>query len=136
MNDYTDKAAYPHSETTGKIIAAALEVHRELGPGYLERIYENALMCELATSGISARQQVSYPVVYKGKAVGTHVLDMVVENKVYVELKCQKITGLETAQVLSGLKASGLVVGLLINFDTRYLKNGIKRVVRSGDRTC
>jgi len=120
---------YPHKELTGRIIAAAMKVHSVLGPGYLERIYENALMRELNNVGLKAQRQVSCAVDYQGYPVGEHVLDIVIEGKVYVELKCQTLTGLETAQVLSGLKASRLKVGLLINFNTPHLRNGIRRVV-------
>lgn len=100
-----------------------------MGPAYLERIYENALMRELTKAGMAARQQVRYTVVYDAAAIGEHVLGIVVEDEVYVELKCQKPCGLETAQVLSGLKASGLRIGLLINFNRVHLRNGIQRVI-------
>jgi GxxExxY protein len=120
---------YPHKELTGKIIRAAMKVHSVLGPGYVERVYENALLRELASAGVNARRQVRYAVRYEGYTVGEHVLDIVVEDKVYVELKCQKLSPLETAQVLSGLKASGLRVGLLINFAALHLRDGIERVI-------
>ena len=122
---------YPHAALTERIIGAAMKVHTVLGPGFLERIYENALMKALADTGLSAQRQVKYQVLFDGYPVGEHVLDIVVEGKVYVELKCQLLTGLETAQVLSGLKASRLPVGLLINFNTPHLRDGIQRVVLS-----
>jgi len=124
-----NKIGYPHFELTGHIIAAAMKVHSELGPGYVERIYENALMQELRNQGIAARNQVRYQVYYDGHLVGEHVLDIVVDGKVYVELKAQKLTGLEEAQVISGLKAGGLKVGLLINFNVPHLRSGIKRLI-------
>ena len=129
MGESEEPDDYLHAELTGRIINAAIAVHSELGPGYLEKIYENALVYELSTRGLSVRQQVSYPVSYRGRQVGLHVLDLVVEEKVYVELKCKQTTALETAQVLSGLRASGMAIGLLINFRTHRLKDGIKRVV-------
>jgi GxxExxY protein len=127
-----DEQRYPHFELTQKIIAAGMKVHTALGPGYAEKIYENAMMRELASMGLRAERQVRYVVTYSGFPVGEHVLDIVVERKVYVELKCQKATGLEVAQVVSGLKASGLDVGLLLNFNTLHLRDGIERVLNPG----
>lgn len=124
-----DDGEYPHKELTRRVIGAAMKVHTILGPGYVERIYENALLKELAKAGISAEQQLRFTVLYDGEPVGLHVLDLIVDGKVYVELKCQTLTGLETAQVLSGLKAGGLKVGLLINFHVLHLRDGIQRVV-------
>ncbi len=126
-----DSRAYPHSELTKSIIGAAMKVHTALGPGFLEKIYENALLRELAASGLPVRQQVKYPVFYGDYQVGGHVLDLVVADKVYVELKCKALTSLETAQAVSGLKASGLEVCLLVNFNVDHLRDGIQRVVRS-----
>ena len=130
-----DKQEYPHSGLTKRIIAAAMKVHSALGPGYVEKIYETALMRELGEMGIYARQQVRYQVLYNSHPVGEHFLDIVVEDKVYVELKCQQLTGLESAQVLSGLKASSLKVALLINFKTAHLRHGIRRIIRP-DNPC
>jgi GxxExxY protein len=118
----------PHSESTGRIIIAAMRVHTALGPGYRERICENALICELTKAGTAARQQVRYTVVCDAAAIGEHVPDIVVEDEEYMELKCQKPCGLETAQVLSGLKASGLRTDLLINSNCVHLRNGIQGV--------
>lgn len=108
-----------------------MKVHTVLGPGYVERIYENALLHELARHGLSAKQQVRYQVMYNGVLVGEHVLDLVIQELVYIELKCQRLSGLEEAQVLSGLKASGLKVGLLLNFAVEHLRQGIRRIVRT-----
>ena len=106
-----------------------MKVHTVLGPGYIERIYENAMMRELAKRSMQAQRQVRFTVDYEGDSVGEHVLDIIVEGKVYVELKCQELTKLSSAQVLSGLKCSRLRIGLLINFNTERLRDGIERVI-------
>ena len=84
---------------------------------------------ELEHCGLTTQQQVRFPVYYEEHLVGQHVLDLVVDSKVYVELKAKELTGLETAQVLSGLKAGQLPVGLLINFNAEHLRDGIKRII-------
>ncbi len=127
--EYSSKPEYPHSDLTERIIGAAMQVHTILGPGYQEKIYENALLRELVDRRMGVRQQVRYPVNYGQYRLGEHVLDLVVEDKVYVELKCKDLSKLETAQVISGLKASRLPLGLLINFKVTRLKNGIRRVI-------
>ena len=131
MSQDYDTQGYPHGELTEKIIGAAMKVHSALGPGFLENIYENALLRQLSKIGLSASQQVRYPVIFDGFLVGEHFLDIVVEGKVYVELKCHAIAELEKAQVISGLKASGLEVALLMNFNSLHLKGNFTRVVRS-----
>ena len=125
---------YPHSDITEKIIGAAIAVHRALGPGYLESIYENALKHELQKRGLRAEQQKTFPVLYDGVKVGEHRLDLMVEDAVLVELKAvDEMTELFRAQVISSLKAAQLKVGLLINFNEVILKNGIKRIILSDE---
>jgi GxxExxY protein len=131
MSQDYDLQDYPHSELTEKIIGAAMKVHSALGPGFLEKIYENALLRQLSKIGLSAGQQVRYPVNFDGFLVGEHFLDIVVEGKVYVELKCHPFAELEKAQVASGLKASGVELALLINFNCLHLKGNFTRIVRS-----
>ena len=119
------------------VIGAAIEVHRELGPGYLEKIYEQAMLIELNHRGIACATQVVIPVYFKGKQLHGHVLDMLVEGKVILELKSvESLLPIHTAQILSYLKSTGLRVGLLINFNKRLLKDGIKRLVRKNDYSC
>ncbi len=114
---------------TGKIINAAIEVHRELGPGLLESIYEEALCYELKLQGIKYNRQVPVDVIYKGQVIKGQRLDLLVENEVIVELKSlQKIADIITAQVLSYLKATGLKRALVLNFGQKQLKDGIKRI--------
>jgi GxxExxY protein len=103
-------------------------VYRELGAGFLEQVYEAALMKEFLLQDISATKQVSFDVMYKKSVVGKYIADIVVENKVILELKAQeKISGAHEAQLINYLNASGLRVGLLVNFC--YPKAVIKRIV-------
>ncbi len=121
---------YPEKELTQRIIGCAIEVHRALGPGYLEAIYENALAHELTKQGLRFERQRVVKVYYDDVEVGEHRLDLLVENKVVLELK--SVDGLapkHTAQIISTLKAVGAKVGLLINFDEARVVDGIKRVV-------
>jgi GxxExxY protein len=117
------------SEITEAIIAAAIALHRELGPGFLESIYEQALAVEFALRGIAFVRQKPIPLFYRDHQIGEHRLDFLVEEKIVVELKA--IDGLENvhfAIVRSYLKASGLADGLILNFSTMPLT--VKRVRR------
>ena len=116
---------------TSEIIAAAIEVHRALGPGLVEAVYEQCLCHELHPRGLSFRLQVDVPVVFKGVKLDCgHRLDLVVEDKVVLELKSvDRIDSVHLAQLLTYLKLTGLEVGLLINFNVEVLRNGIKRRV-------
>lgn len=107
------------NEITQKIIGAAYTVGNELGSGFLEKVYENAMMIELEKLGVKAKNQFPLKVYYKGIVVGDYIADLFVENSVIVELKSTKNTdGIHKAQVLNYLKASNKQVGLLINFGT------------------
>lgn len=119
-------------DLTGQIIGAAIEVHRRLGPGFLESIYENALEIELAKRGLSVRTQVEIDVLYDDRPVGQHRLDMLVEQQIVVELKAIKAFDLvHFAVVRSYLKAMRLRHGLLLNFNANTLE--IKRVLAFAD---
>ena len=113
------------------IIGAAIEVHRQLGPGLLESTYEACLFQELLARGLSAERQVALPVHYKGTRVDAgYRIDLLVEDEVIVELKAvSALEPIHQAQVITYLKLSGISLGLLINFNVMLLKNGIKRVV-------
>jgi len=125
-------ADFPHRKLTETIIGAAIAVHRELGAGFLESIYENALKHELKKLGLGVEQQKVVSVCYDGVTVGEHRLDLVVEDRVLLELKATAgITNIFIAQVISYLKATGLEVGLIINFNEKLLKRGIKRIALS-----
>jgi GxxExxY protein len=113
---------------TQKIIGAAIEVHRHLGPGLIESIYEAALCHEFELNGISFKQQVDLDVIYKDVVFKGQRVDLVVEDAVVVEIKSlSRLPEVATAQVLSYLKATGLSRGLLINFGAKRLVEGLKR---------
>jgi GxxExxY protein len=121
-----------HSELTGKIIGAAIAVHRELGPGKLESVYERALAIELRAQRLPFRTQVPIPMLYRGESVGDFFADLIVDRKVLVELKAVDVLrSVHRAQVLSYLCATGLELGLLINFNVRVLKDGVRRLIHS-----
>ncbi|MBD3393973.1 MAG: GxxExxY protein [Chitinivibrionales bacterium] len=118
------------NEITEKIIGCAIEVHRHLGPGLLESIYEKALCSELEEAGIAFKYQEPVPVVYKGKELGQLRLDLLVEHEVVVELKAVDRTDpLFEAQLLSYMRLCHKNVGLLINFNVRKMTEGIRRFV-------
>ena len=106
-----------HEDLTGRIIGAAIEVHRHRGPGFLESIYESALMVELRNRRIAFTRQLAVPIVYQGVEVGLHRLDLFVEEQIVVELKAVKdVTPTHFAIVRSYLKAVRQKHGLLLNF--------------------
>ena len=116
---------------TEKVIGLAIEVHRALGPGLLESAYEECLCFELRQAGIAFRRQVALPVVYKEVRLDIgYRIDIVIEEQLIVELKTvEKLAPIHEAQLLTYLRLSGLKIGLLLNFNTSVLKNGIKRMV-------
>ncbi len=118
-------------DLTGALIGAAIEVHRELGPGLLESTYQACLARELALRTIAFEQQKPLPVFYKGVAIDCgYRLDFIVEEKVIIELKAvESLHDIHDAQLLTYLKLSRRKVGLLINFNVAVLKNGIRRRV-------
>ena len=116
------------NDITYKINGAVFEVNRVLGPGFLEKVYENALLIELKNRGLKAERQVPIKVLYKENIVGEYIADILVEDKVIVELKTvEKFDRLHEAQLLNYLKATGINVGLLVNF--KHSKAEIKRMV-------
>jgi len=118
-----------NDKLTETIIGCAMEVHRRLGPGYLESVYEKALMIELKLAGLSCRSQVPIRVDYKGESVGDFVADAVVEGRVILELKaCQILHLRHEAQVVNYLVATGYDIGLLMNFGSDSLQ--VKRKYR------
>ena len=112
-----------HKELTYKIIGCAMEVHRELGYGFLEKVYENSLMILLEKEGINARQQHPVPVYFQEKIVGEYFADIIVEDKLIIELKTvEKLINVHYTQLLNYLKATRIRLGLLINFAPRKLE--------------
>ena len=115
---------------TRKIIGCAIEVHRNLGPGLLEGIYVDALVVEFEIQGLSVKRQVELPVVYKGRSIGKYRLDLLVEDTVVIEVKSvERHDPVFEAQILTYMRLTGKRVGLLINFNSKLLKDGIKRFV-------
>jgi GxxExxY protein len=117
-----------HEDLTSRIIACAIEVHKALGPGFLESIYETALTIELQHAGLRVEQQKLLPIQYRGSLIGEHRLDLLVEGRIIVELKAiSNLEDIHFAIVRSYLKASRLEHGLLLNFASMPLT--IKRVI-------
>jgi GxxExxY protein len=115
---------------TEKIIGCAIEVHKHLGPGLLESIYEKAICYEFSEKNLSYEQQVEIPILYKGLSLGNYRLDILVEDSVIIELKAvDRIEPVFEAQLLTYLKVTNKKIGLLINFNQPLLKNGIKRII-------
>lgn len=113
-----------------RIIGCAIEVHREIGPGYLESVYENALAVELTQQRIAYERQVAVDIEYQGVNVGQGRIDLLVCGCVIIELKAiDQFAPIHQAQVISYLKATGLQLGLLINFNTEVLKDGVRRII-------
>lgn len=119
------------SELTGLIIGAAIEVHRELGPGLLESVYQTCLIMELEDLGLDVKTEIPMPVIYKGNELEQgYRIDILVNDEVVIELKTvEKLTDVHTAQILTYMRLGGFRKGLLMNFKVKLLKNGIKRFV-------
>ncbi len=115
---------------TEKIIGCAIEVHRHLGPGLLESTYEEALCVEFDEHEIRYCRQHPFPILYKGRTIGEYRLDLLVEDAVIVEIKSvERFDPVFEAQVLTYLRATGKKIGLLINFNSRLLRDGVKRFI-------
>jgi len=121
------------NQITGKIIECCYQVHRRLGPGLLENIYELCLIEEFKNAQIQYQRQVDIPILYRGKAIDTALrLDLLIENHVVVELKAvEKLLPIHQAQLITHLKLAKYPVGLLVNFNVNMIQQGVKRVVLS-----
>ena len=121
------------NEISSKIIGAAIEVHKQLGPGLLESTYETCLTYELKQMGLDVKQQQALPVVYKEvKLEAGYRIDLLVENKVIVEIKSvDALADIHTSQLLTYLKLKDLKLGLLINFNSVRVVDGLKRIVNN-----
>jgi GxxExxY protein len=120
----------PDDALTQKIIGCAIEVHKHLGAGLLESLYEEALTAEFELQGLKFQRQIELPVKYKGKLIGQYRLDLLVENAVVVEIKSvERHDSIFEAQLLTYMKLTDKKIGLLINFNSKLLKDGIKRFV-------
>lgn len=115
---------------TYQIIGAAIETHRVLGPGLLERVYEDAICIELEERKIRYQRQKNIEINYKGRMIGDLIADVIVEDRVIVELKSvETLLPIHTAQLLTYLKLTNIKIGLLINFNIPILKDGVRRFV-------
>ena len=120
----------PHAALTEQILKCAIEVHRHLGPGLFESIYESALCFELAVAGLRFKRQIGVPLYYKGRLLSEHRPDLVVADSVIVEVKAvERFDRIHTAQMLTYLRVTGLRIGLVLNFNSAVLIHGIRRVV-------
>jgi GxxExxY protein len=120
-----------YKELTGKIVDCAISVHKLLGPGLLESAYEECLQYELSLSGLKVFKQIPMPLIYKEKKLDIgYRIDLLVEEKVIIEVKAvDSLNPVHLAQVMTYLKLSGCRIGLLINFNVQFLKEGIRRVI-------
>ncbi|HET8935070.1 MAG TPA: GxxExxY protein [Polyangiales bacterium] len=119
------------------VIGACIEVHRHLGPGLLESVYEECVCHELGVAGIAFERQKTLPVLYKGlKLQPSYRLDLIVEDQLLIELKAvERLLPVHEAQVITYLKLSGLPVGLLVNFHTAAIKHGLRRLINNKNLT-
>jgi GxxExxY protein len=120
-----------YNKLTQKIIAAAIEVHKELGPGLLESVYEYCMVEELINMGLNVKSQVKLPIIYKGKTLNKEFyIDLLIEDKIVIELKAVEIIlPVHEVQLVTYLKLADKRLGLLINFNVPLLKEGIRRRV-------
>lgn len=120
----------PENAITERIIKCAIAVHRELGPGMLENVYEEAIDIECSMDGLVVQRQLRIPVLYRGKTIGEYKPDILVNDLVVLEIKSvERFDPVFEAQVLTYLKITRKRVGLLINFNSRLVKDGIKRFI-------
>ena len=116
---------------TERIIGCAMEVHKHLGPGLLESVYEAALCIELRAATLPFKRQVGIPLYYKGELISEHRPDLVVNDCVVVEVKSiERYDPIHTAQMLTYLRITGLKTGLVLNFNSAWMKQGVRRVMR------
>ena len=120
-----------HNELSSLIIKAAIAVHRALGPGLLESVYQVCLLAELKSMGLRAQEQVAVPIVYRGERLANDLrIDLLVEDRIVVEIKAvEELHPIHTAQLLTYLKLTNKKLGLLINFNTTKLIEGLERVM-------
>jgi len=127
---HRDTEAAKYDPLTHRIIGCAMEVHRRLGPGLLEATYEEVMCIELTEQGISFVRQAGIPVFYKGHLIGEHRPDLVVQDRVVVEVKSvERLIGVHQAQLLAYMRLLKKPVGLLLNFNSEVLRTGIRRLV-------
>jgi GxxExxY protein len=131
MKSFSQKKTLPQDDPlTRKIIACAIEVHKRLGPGLLEKLYKEAMVIEMEVNDLKVEKNVKIPVAYKGKPIGDYFIDILVEDTVILELKSvERHDPVFEAQILSYMRLTGKKTGLLINFNSKMVKDGIQRFV-------
>lgn len=124
-----------YDKITENIIGAAIEVHKALGPGLLESAYQQCLYYELKTMGYSVQKELPQLITYKTITLDHgYRIDLLVENQIVIELKTvEKLTDVHTAQILTYMKLGEYPIGLMLNFNTKLLKNGIKRFINTNE---
>ncbi len=122
---------YLHEDLTKKIIGCAIEVHKELGPGLFESAYETCLYYELTNAGLEVKRQQTIPLEYKEMKMDCgFVADLIVNDKVILELKAvKKLEDIHMAQIMTYMRITENKVGLLMNFNVKYMRDGVKRVI-------
>ncbi len=122
-----------YNKITENIIGCAIEVHKTLGPDLLESAYQECLLYELKAMGYSVQKEVTQPITYKDITLDHgYRIDLLVENSIIIELKAvEKFTNVHSAQILTYMKLGDYPIGLLLNFNTKLLKNGIKRFINT-----
>lgn len=131
---YQDRAPLgpSYNELTRAVIGAAIQIHKTVGPGFLESYYQRAMAIELAHLGIPFSQQVKIPVSYRDQAIGESFLDLVIDDRLVVELKSvESLAPIHRKQTYSYLRAGGYQLGLLINFNVMLLREGVSRVINT-----
>ena len=125
---------YKHSEISEEIIGAAYDVHNTLGSGFLEKVYQNALLIELKLRGLGAEAEKPIIVHYRGEVVGNYIADIVVDDKIIIEVKAIRVLSeIHEVQLVNYLTATGIEVGLLLNFGKSVeVKRRVKEINRSG----
>ncbi len=122
-----------YEKTAKKIVNSAFEVHKELGPGLLESVYESCLVEELKQQGLDVLSQVNLPIYYKGKKLSKHyVIDILVEDAIAIELKAvEELIPLHEVQLVTYMKLADIKLGFLFNFNVQYFKDGVRRKVNN-----
>jgi GxxExxY protein len=129
FEDTSKGILYP--QLSWEIVGAAIEVHKHIGPGQLESVYQRSMECELRRRALAIRSQVPVPMFFKGDRVGDFFADLIIEDAVILELKAiDRWKAVHTAQLLSYLHAANLRLGMLMNFNVSRMVHGVKRVVR------
>ena len=133
METFEREISTDTNRITGQIIAAAIKIHSQIGPGVLESVYQRCLEYELSRVGLAVQSEVALPVLYEGISLESgYRVDLLVENSIIVELKCvESILPIHKTQLLTYLRLANMRMGLLLNFNVVHLRNGINRILNN-----